>query len=338
MKNWIDSDRNPKDIIISSKVILTRNFEKYLFTDKMEEDEARMNVDKIYSMLSNAFPKEDLELIKLWEYDYKKIKAYFERYLISNELLKRNDRGAFILNRDETISIMINEEDHIRIQCISDGLDLQSELCQANIFDDLLEKIAPYAFHEDYGYLTSKPCNIGTGLKAKVKVHLPALTMCDGICNISNGLNQVGMTINSVYGEENKATGNIYEISNKITTGISEEEIINSLSGVIENIVNEENNFRKKLINDSKEEIEDSIYRAYGILKNARLLSSKEVLEYLSNIRFGIELGLIDIDKKIINTLMINTRDTVMQDNVNMNLSTRDKNINRAKIIRENLK
>ena len=335
MKNWIDSQVSPQDIIINSSINLCRNFKKNKFTDKMKCEEARENVDIVFKILCDKAQDEEFKLIKLWEDENKSSKTYRDKHIISEELLKRKDRGAFIVNKNETLSVMINEEDNIRIQCIVDGLNLHDIYKYINKFDDYIEEDIAYAFHGDYGYLSASPSNIGTGMKATVAMHLPALTISQEIPNILNGLNRVGMTINGMYGERLKSDGNMYHISNQITLGVKEDEIIENLKGVVFNIASEEKKYREIFLAEHKYEVEDKIFRSYGILKNAKILKSKETLELLSYIRFGVELGLLDIDKKILNNILISSRTSLVMKNLQSGASSIEQNLERANIVKE---
>lgn len=335
MKNWIDSQVSPQDVIISSSIILCRNFEKNKFTDKMKCEEARDDVDRVFKVLCDKTQDEELNLIKLWEDENESSKIYMDKHIISEELLKRKDRGAFIINKNETLSVMINEEDNLRIQCMVDGLKLEDMYKYINIIDDYIEEDMAYAFHGDYGYLTASPSNIGTGMKATIAMHLPALTISQEIPNILNGLNRVGMTINGMYGERLRADGNMYNISNQITLGVKEEEIIENLKGVVFNIASEEKKYREIFLSEHKYEVEDKIFRSYGILKNAKMLKSKETLELLSYIRFGVELGLLDIDKKILNNILINSRKSLVMKNLQVGATVIEQNLERANIVKK---
>ena len=192
-----------------------------------------------------------------------------------------------------------------------------------------------YAFHPDYGYLTASPNNLGTGLKATVILHLPALTVNEQIKSIAKGLNQVGMSITGMYNEMNQVYGNLYLVSNQITLGVKEEELVNNLESVVFNIISEEKKYREVMITKYNTEIEDRVLRAKAILKNARMLNSKEILDLLSNVRLGVELGIINIEKKVLNNILILTRDSVIEGKLGNSASSRDKNIERAKIVSE---
>ena len=202
---------------------------------------------------------------------------------------------------------MINEKDHVNLQCISKGLNLEKAFEKATSIDDKIEKNFDYAFDETLGYLTASPENIGTGMKASVMLHLPALTMSEEIKNISKNLSKLGINIKGIYLEGTKVYGNLYRIVNKVSLGLTEEDIIIRLKEAVLNIIAEENKFREILLNKCRYELEDKVYRAYGILKSAILLDSKETIELLSNVRLGAELSIIDIDEKKLDELFILT-------------------------------
>lgn len=334
MRNWIDSKAAQQDIVINSRVRLARNIETCLFTDKMKVEDAIENINRIYEIIEKKYDGT-LNLVRVCDNSHRFMKTYVEKHLISDELLKRKDRGAFIINEENTLSIMINEVDHLRIQCITDGLDLKSAFKMANEIDDLIEEDETYAFHEDFGYLTAEPTNVGTGMRASVMIHLPALSISEEINNISKSLSQLGMSITPVYVEGSKSYGNIFEISNQITLGVNEEEIISNLEGVVFNIISEEKKFREVLICKQRDEVEDKIFRAYGILKCAKIISSKEILDLLSSVRLGVEMSIINIEKKVLNKLLIDTKDSILQERLGKDLNTKEKNIERAKIVQE---
>ena len=337
MRNWISSNTTVEDIVIASKITLARNFKEKLFTDKLKCQEARELAEEVYNIFNKKEKYKELNFTKIWEQDYNICKTYKEKYLITEELLKRKDRGAFITNKEETLAISINEEDHLKIQCIVDGLNLEEPYEYANKLDDYIEEEMSYAFHGEYGYLTACPSNVGTGMKASVIIHLPALTASEEISNISNGLNKVGMNIMPLYGEKNHAKGNIYEITNQITLGLQEEEIISNLQGVVYNIIAEEKKCREILQAKYKYELEDKVLRAYGILKEAKLLKESETLDLLSYMRLGIELGILDINKETVNKLLVITRNPFI-DNSFPALDVPEKNVSRANIVKEILR
>lgn len=333
MRNWIDSKAPGDDLILCSKLSLDRNLEGVLFTDKLEVEDAKKNVDKLSNVIFDKLDDEELKIIKFWDNHIDYIKSYEAKLLVTKELVKRKDRAALIINKEETISIMINEVDHLNIQCTTEGMNLKEVYEVANKIDDLIEEDISYSFHEDFGYLTATPSKVGTGMKASVILHLPALSMSEEITNISKGLSQLGMAINPVY-----ADGNIYEVSNRISLGVTEDEIINNLEGVVENIIQEEMKFRDIVINKCKDEVEDKIFRAYGILKNAKLMSYKELVELLSYVRLGVEMYVLDLNKDVLNKLLVYTNDEAIQNKLGKSLTNKERKAERAILIQELLK
>lgn len=339
MKNWLKTSGNNGDIVLSSRIRYARNIKDIYFPHKLKENEGKDIVRKIEeAFYSSTNMEEEYKTFYLWQLQPIDSRAYLEKHLISNKLILNSSKSAFIVNKDETISIMINEEDHVRLQCITAGLNLQDAYNFAEKIDNLLEENLDYAYEEKLGYLTACPTNIGTGLRASVMIHLPALSMNNEMNGVLNALTQVGMTIRGLYGEGSKAIGNIYQISNQITLGLSEKEIIDNLKAVVNQIISEEKLAREKLLNSYKYELQDKIYRSLGILKSAILLDANECLNLLSDVRFGVEMGIInDISKELLNELLVDTQPAMLQKLCSEKLSDKLKDINRAKLVREKL-
>ena len=340
MQNWLECSNNDGDIVISSRVRLARNIKEKPFPDKISEDGARKLVEDIEgAFFSTTSLKDNFQIRRLWESDEISNMSFLEKHLISKKLIENSNKGAFIFDKEETVSIMINEEDHLRIQCISSGLDLKEIMDYCDKLDDFLEEKMEYAFDERLGYLTACPTNIGTGLRASVMMHLPALTMNNEMNGVLNALTQVGMTIRGLYGEGSGAYGNLYQISNQITLGISEKDILSNLKAVVSQLINQENISRQQTLSKYNYEIQDKIFRALGILKSAVVMDVKECLKLLSNVRMGIEMGIIkDVSKRTINDLLVNTQSATLNKYFKEKLTEKDINIKRAEYIREKLK
>lgn len=339
MKNWILDPAESADIVVSSRVRLARNINNNVFTDKMNTEQARNLVKMVEdAFYLSSFTKDKYKTIYLWENDKIDNRAYFEKHIISSKLLQNAEKSAFIVSEDETSSIMINEEDHLRIQAISSGFNLDDTYETVNNIDNLIEEKLQYTFDENLGYLTACPTNVGTGMRASAMVHLPALTMNNEIIGVLNALTQVGMTLRGLYGEGSKADGNLYQISNQVTLGISEKDIITNLEAVLNQIVNQENMSRKYLLQNYKNEVEDKIFRSIGILKNAVLMSSKECLGLLSNVRMGVEMGIVkDLDKKILNSLLVDIQPANLQKIFEKKMNEKERDLYRAKLTRKRL-
>lgn len=325
------------EIVLSSKILLARNFSNLPFPSKLNYIRGRENGKNIYNSLKSELNDEEITLHEIWNTKEELSKQYLEKDLISEELVKNSDKGAFILNKEETFSIMVNEKDHIDLQCISEGLNLEEALNNAMNIDDKIEKNFDYAFDETLGYLTSSPENIGTGLKASVVLHLPALTMSEEIKNVSKNLSKMGMSIKGIYLDGTKVYGNLYRIVNKMSLGLTEDNIINKLKEVILNTIVEENKFREILLSKCRYELEDKIYKAYGVLKYAVLLESKETIDLLSNVRLGSELSIIDIDLNTIDQLFVLTSNLSLQNYLGRSLDDKEIKYERAKLVKEML-
>lgn len=340
MKNWLEAKSENNDVVISSRIRLARNLKDIPFPNKLSENDAKDIVKKVEdAFYSVPYMKEQYKTIYLWQSDDISNMAHLEKHLISKKLISNKNEGAFILGKDETVSIMLNEEDHIRLQSITGGLNLKEAYEYTNKLDDLLEEKLDYAFDEKFGYLTSCPTNLGTGLRASVMIHLPALTMNKEIAGLLKGLTQVGMTIRGLFGEGSHGDGNIYQISNQVTLGLSEEEIITNLTGVINQIINQERLTRDRILNKKKYELEDKIFRSAGILKSAIMLTSKEALNLLSNVRLGVEMGIIkDVDKTILNKLLVDIQPATIQKNSKEMLTDKQRDLKRAELVKESLK
>lgn len=336
MNNWINGNTDSNNIVLSSRVRIARNLDKVPFPHKLSEYESKDVISKVQDGFFKAIKdKESFRLINLDEISKDEIQYYVEKHVISKKL-SENKNGAFILNKDETLSIMINEEDHLRIQSITSGLNIKEAYDEANKIDDFLEQNLNYGFDEDIGYVTACPTNLGTGLRASAMLHLPAITLNNEMNGVLKALTQMGMTIRGIYGEGSKAEGNIYQVSNQITLGISEEEIIRNLQGTVSQIVNQEIKTRELVNNKFKYELEDKIFRSLAILKNSRLLSTEEGLELLSNVRLGVEMGIIEnITQQFLNELLVDCQPSSLKRILCKDLSNNEINFQRAKLVRE---
>ena len=338
--NWIESKGPESSIVLTSRVRLARNIKGFHFPHIMENEEAR----EVIKNCSNAILESDsvlsksfhlIELAKLTPID--RI-SMIEKHLVSPALVENYEKSAVLLNYDSTVSIMINEEDHIRLQVIYPGLQLKEAYEAASEIDDLIEEKVDYAYDQKIGYLTACPTNIGTGIRASIMIHLPALSMTGSINGVLNAVTQVGLTIRGIYGEGSDVQGNIYQISNQITLGLSEEEIISNLLAVTRQIIDQEKSARKRLVESDMIQLEDNAWRSLGILKSSRILSTNECLNLISNVRLGSELGIINgIDTLTLNELMINTQPATLIKLEGQELSAELRDIKRAKYVREKL-
>jgi protein arginine kinase len=327
------------DIVLSSRIRLARNLKDVPFPDRLTEEKGKDIVKQVEDAFYTSSHTEEAYKSKyLWMNDEWTNRSYFEKHLISQKLLLNYKKAAFIVDKDEVVSLMINEEDHIRLQCITSGYNLEEAYDMANNMDNFLEEQLDYAFDEQLGYLAACPTNVGTGIRASVMLHLPALAMNSDMSKVLNAVTQVGMTIRGLFGEGSKGEGDLYQISNQITLGLSEEEIINNLKAVVNEIIDREQWSREQLLKKHRNELEDKILRAQGILRSAVLLNSKECLNLISDVRMGVEMGIIkDISMDTLNYLLVETQPATLQLISNAALSEKDRDFNRARLVRQKL-
>ena len=280
-----------ENTVLSTRIRLARNFKDYPFISKISKEDAFKITDEVKKIILSSNSSSTAYFSEIEESELKKegLKLV-EKHLISPNILNSKVPSSVIIDKSKEISIMINEEDHLRIQVIKEGFNLDDALSLANACDDLIEEGKEYAFSEKYGYLTSCPTNIGTGLRASVMIHIPAIVMCGKINELTENVNRLGIAIRGYYGEGSGSLGNIFQVSNQITLGLSEEEIIEKLKNVTIQIVKQEENLRKLILNDS---LKDKIMRSYGILKNCYLMSYREFSGLWSMVYLGINMGII---------------------------------------------
>lgn len=336
MTKWLEGPAIDLDVVISTRVRVARNLENYKFPSLMTVAESDDLTQEVLNAIKESDEDGDYKFIRIRDLNPRERLVFIEEHLISPGLIQNLDKSSFLIRNDERATIMINEEDHIRIQTLFSGLKLKEgwDLCSA--IDDNLEKKIDYAYDEKLGFLTSCPTNVGTGLRASVMVHLPCLSMTGHINTIIEALRKVGLTVRGMYGEGSEALGNLYQISNQITLGESEEDIIAKLNKVISQIVARERNTRRYLMETRKLELEDKVYRSLGILTHSRLMSSKEAMNHLSNIKLGWDINLIQNDKlKEIVKLMIDIQPANIQKTLEKDMLSGERDNARAQIIRE---
>ena len=289
---------NYKDIVISSRIRLARNFSDVVFPNKIKTKlEADSVICRVFELLDN------FENYKVTDLDKNILNSLQEKHLISEELVDNEQFGALSLSYDETISIMINEEEHLREQCILKGFNLDEALEKLNAVDDLLLEHLPIAYSSKYGFLTTCPSNLGTGMRASVMLFLPALTLTKNLEPIMNTLHKVGLTVRGRYGENSGYDGFMFQISNSQTLGVSEQQIISNVTTAILKICEKECDAREKLLSDNFTELKDTIFKAYGTLKYAYKLSLGEAIKLLSQVKFGLSLDLFNFEIPCIDEL-----------------------------------
>ncbi|MEH7108936.1 protein arginine kinase [Bacillus sp. JJ1764] len=341
VSSWMSEEGPDSDIVLSSRIRLARNLEEFNFPTIFSHEEAKQVIQILEETLKKSNPPgfNHMNFLKMNEIQPLQKRVLVEKHLISPHLAEDASYGAVLLSENEEVSIMINEEDHIRIQCLFPGLQLTEALKAANEIDDWLEHNLQFAFDEKYGYLTSCPTNVGTGLRASLMMHLPGLVLTQQINRIIPAINQLGFVVRGIYGEGSEALGNIFQISNQITLGKSEEDICLDLMGVASQLISQERSAREALQKTSNIQLEDRVFRSLGILTNSRIIESKEAAKCLSDVRFGIDLGYIThLSKNILNELMILTQPGFLQQYAGGPLRPYERDIRRATLIRERFK
>ena len=335
---WLKGTGPNSDIVISSRIRLARNLTKFPFPHWASKED----LDAVVQRTKNAMAKVDLlkksTFFKLVDLDSIDKQFLVERHLMSIEHTQKTEQKAVLINDEEIIAVMVNEEDHLRLQIMQSGFNLLEAWNIINVIDEELSKLLDYAFLSDFGYLTACPTNTGTGMRGSVMLHLPALVMSHQIERVLAAIAKLSFTTRGLYGEGTQASGNFFQISNQVSLGHSEEEIIENINGLIRQIIEQETQARQILLAKNKELLEDRINRSLGILKNARIISSQETIELLSMVRLGSDLGMVkDINRRTINELFIITQPAHLQKLENKKLSAEERDLKRADLIRRKL-
>jgi protein arginine kinase len=336
---WLRGSGPEADIVISSRIRLARNLAAFPFTNRASpqqkgEIEAllrdrltrlELNPPLVYLSVANLSPLERQLLV--------------ERQLISRELAAGEGPRGVAISPQETISIMVNEEDHLRMQVIRSGLALQDAWQEIDRLDDLLEKRVHYAFHDDFGYLTACPTNVGTGMRASVMLHLPALSLTKQLDKVFRALQRINLAVRGLYGEGTRAAGDFYQISNQVTLGKSETTILTEIGEVIPQILRYEREARQVLLRENRHALQDRVARALGTLNAATMMTSEETIELLSSVRLGIHLGLLEeITVATVNELFLHTQPAHLQKLLGATMNSEERNSARARYLRTRLR
>lgn len=337
LSSWVKEKGPDQDIVLSSRIRLARNISGYPFPH-IASDEALKYITRTVEEALRLQPGLRLALYDLAITPPLDRQVMVEKHLASPDLVKEAKGRAIALNAEETVSVMVNEEDHLRIQSILPGFQLQPALEMADRVDDALESSLGWAFCEDMGYLTACPTNAGTGLRASVMVHLPALVLTDNVGQVLQAVSQLGLAVRGLFGEGTAASGSVYQISNQITLGLKEDEIVSNLSGVVQQIIGHERAARKALVDQVRVQVDDRAHRALGILSHAQILSTQEAAKLLSELRLGIDVGLIKgIDPSIYNELLVVIQPGFLQKVMGRDMNPQERDVARATLVRERL-
>ena len=336
---WLRGTGPESDIVISSRIRLARNVAAFPFTNRASAYQKA----EIEGMLRDRVAKLELdprlEYINIPTLSPLDRQFLVERQLISRELAAADGpRGVALMPR-ETVSLMINEEDHLRLQVMRSGFALDEAWQDIDRVDDLLEARISYAFSEEFGYLTACPTNVGTGMRASVMLHLPALVWTKQIEKVFRALQKINLAVRGLYGEGSRASGDFYQISNQVTLGKSETQILNEIREVIPQIITYERQARTAMLRKSRQAMQDRVSRAYGTLCSATMMTSEETMDLLSSVRLGVNLGLLDdITIGTVNELFIHTQPAHLQKLMGSLLDGEERNAARARYLRTRLR
>lgn len=333
---WMKGKGPMGDVVVSSRVRLARNLARNSFPGQAEAkdlEDIREKVAGVVNTLPYTMKRLDLETLPDLER-----RVLVERNLMSRGHAQEGPGKLLAVDGDEMISIMVNEEDHLRIQVLFPGMQLKDGLRLVNEIDDALEKELQYAFREEWGYLTACPTNVGTGLRASVMVHLPALKIAGRLGQTLQLVSRLGMAVRGMYGEGSESLGNLFQVSNQVTLGVTEDEVIENMTGIIEEVVEQERQARQYLMKEKEVEMRDRVNRAYGLLSYAYRITTEEALTLLSDVKLGIELNLIEnVDPGILGQLIVQIRPATLQKLEGKELGSEQRDVKRAELIRNRL-
>jgi protein arginine kinase len=333
---WLRGTGPESDIVICSRIRLARNLADFPFINRASRAERTEIEGQVRSAVSYAQP--ELSYIDVNALTTLDRQFLVERQLISRELASAEGPRGVLFGPRENVSIMVNEEDHLRIQVMNSGFSLPDVWEQINALDDRLEEKLTFAFSLELGYLTACPTNVGTGIRVGVMLHLPALVQTKQIEKVFRALHKINLAVRGLYGEGTQAFGDFYQISNQQTLGKSEQELMKNLSNVVPQIITYERSARQALVNERRQHLHDQVSRAYGVLKTAHTITSEETMHLLSSVRMGINLGLIDdLDIATVNELFILTQPSHLQRIQKISAEVDERNMARASYLRSRL-
>lgn len=335
---WLRGNGPESDIVISSRVRLARNVDGYHFLTKATLEQKR----EVESLVRRKFKEiefpSEISYIPLTRLNEVDRAMLVERHLMSKEHSEAAGERGLALNAKETVSIMVNEEDHLRIQVFRSGLDLAECWDQINGLDTLIEHSLPYSYSPQFGYLSACPTNVGTGLRASVMLHLPALVLTKQIEKVFRAVAKINLAVRGLYGEGTQATGNFYQISNQATLSKTEDELIKNIMSVVPQIIRYERRARESLAAETEKRLDDKVWRALGTLRSARRMSSTEALELLSHLRLGVHMNLLkDIPIGEINELVLFSQPAHLQKILGKKLGASERDVARADFLRQKL-
>lgn len=335
---WLSGDGPHADKVLSTRIRLARNLQGVPFAHRARDEQLQGVLMSVAGAAQRTAAFRGGLLLRMTELDPVERQVLVERHLVSHELSDGQRPRGLLVAADDRLSLMINEEDHLRLQSMAPGFQLAEAWAQADSADDELDPSLDFAFSDEIGFLTSCPTNAGTGLRASVLLHLPALMLLNEIQPVRKGIEHVGLNVRGMYGEHSESMGNLLQVSNQITLGRSEQESIESLERVTREILETEERACERLMRDARVQIEDKVWRAYGTLRHCRTISTREVINLCSAVRLGITLGLPGLcPLRVVNELLILTQPAHLQRRFGPDLSRAERNVRRAEMVRERL-
>lgn len=327
--------KDVKDIVLSSRVRLARNLAGLHFPQNLTSAQIQELVERVNGAI-NA--KHDFLLMRMPELPVRERRLLVERHLISPDLAQ-SAQGAALISKDETVSILVGEEDHLRIQAMLPGMQLEQADTLSMSVDNMLSEKLPYAFDEELGYLTACPTNVGSGMRASVMLHLPALSLTGQTDALLANISKLGYAVRGIYGEGSSTPGHIYQISNQMTLGILEEDIVSNLIATITRVIDHERTVREALYRNSRLEVEDIVYRSCGMLRYARKISTKEAMENISNLKLGCGVGILPEEAQAtLNKLLTDVQSACLEQRTGSEMTEQQRDEARASVVREAIK
>ncbi|MBE3599070.1 MAG: protein arginine kinase [Limnochordaceae bacterium] len=340
VRGWMVGQGPDSDVVLGTRVRLARNLKDIPFPGVATQEQLHEVVKRVRPAIESLDARwgGPLKFTRMGDVPDLTRQLLVERHLISPAHTQQVREKAFAVRDDEAASIMVNEEDHLRIQALFAGFQLEEALNLADRVDDGLSERLEYAFSERVGYLTAWPTNVGTGLRASVMLHLPALAMAGQLQHVLSAVARFGVAVRGLYGEGTESVGNIFQISNQVSLGRSEDEILKHLANLAHEVVGHERTARQRLMSDRRA-LEDRIWRSYGVLRYSRAISSQEAMQRLSDVRLGIDLGIIEgLDQRILTELLVVIRPAHLQSFMGRELTPAERDVHRAALIRERIR
>jgi protein arginine kinase len=335
---WLDGSGPHSDLVVSTRVRLARNLAGVPFSHRARDEQLVGVLGQVERAAKEAPSFEGGGLLRMHELAPIDRQFLVERHLVSHELSDGARPRGLYMGSTERLSVMVNEEDHVRLQALCSGFQLAEAWAAAEHADEELERSLDYAFSDELGYLTACPTNVGTGMRASVLIHLPALVLTKQIDKVLKSVMQVGLAVRGLYGEGSEVMGNLFQLSNQTTLGHSEQESVESLDRVTRQILDYEERARDVMLRDARVQIEDKIWRAYGSLRYGRSMSSQEVINLCSAVRLGAALGFAGLPPlAVVNQLLVFTQPAHLQRGAGRALEAPERNVLRAELVRAHL-